>query len=178
MRAYLYDNLDTDCREPHELSPSVPVSVSDLEDTGVLYWRLNEDLEERKKEVDNICIERSYKNRDEITVSKEGLGDLFDQKIKTFFAEHLHEDEEIRAILEGSGYFDIRDRKDRWVRIHVEAGDLLVLPAGIYHRFTLDLNNYLKAMRLFKEDPVWTPLNRPCDDNSFRQAYLTEHPAL
>ncbi|KAF9362815.1 1,2-dihydroxy-3-keto-5-methylthiopentene dioxygenase [Mortierella sp. NVP85] len=172
MRAYLYDNLDTDCREPHELNPSVPVSVDELKETGVLYWQLDLEPEKFRKQVDDICIERNYKNRDEITVSKAGLGDLFDQKIKTFFTEHLHEDEEIRAILDGSGYFDVRDKQDRWIRIEVEAGDLIVLPAGIYHRFTLDLNNYLKAMRLFKEDPVWTPLNRPCDDNPHRKAYL------
>ncbi|KAG9327109.1 hypothetical protein KVV02_008739 [Mortierella alpina] len=170
MRAYLYDNLDTDCREPHELIPSVPVSAEELAASGVLYWRLED--ENFEAQIDKICEERNYKNRDQITVSKEGLGAVFDEKIKTFFAEHLHEDEEIRAILDGTGYFDIRDRQDRWVRIKVEAGDLIVLPAGIYHRFTLDTNNYLKAMRLFKEDPVWTPLNRPCDENSYRKLYL------
>ncbi|KAF9578477.1 1,2-dihydroxy-3-keto-5-methylthiopentene dioxygenase [Lunasporangiospora selenospora] len=170
MRAYLYDNLNTDCRLPHELEPSVPVSASELAASGVLYWKLDDN--DFESQIDRICLERNYKNRDQISVSKEGLGDLFDDKIKTFFAEHLHEDEEIRAILDGTGYFDIRDNQDRWVRIKVEAGDLIVLPAGIYHRFTLDTNNYLKAMRLFKEDPVWTPLNRPCDSNPYRKAYL------
>ncbi len=37
---------------------------------------------------------------------------------------------------------------------------MIVLPAGMYHRFTLDESNYLKAMRLFVGDPVWTPHNR------------------
>lgn len=147
-------------------------------------------------DVNRIAAERSYKNRDEITISPKTLGDQYETKVKTFFHEHLHEDEEIRYIMDGNGYFDVRSKDDDWVRIRLEKGDvrrecplsrfvpsltvdspqLMIMPAGIYHRFTTDDQNYTKAMRLFKDDPKWTPLNRGAntDANDFRRSYLQE----
>jgi len=37
-------------------------------------------------------------------------------------------------------------------------------PAGIYHRFTPDVNNFAVAVRLFKDEPVWTPYSRSVAD--------------
>ena len=69
------------------------------------------------------------------------MSETYDENINIFYEQHMHEDEEIRYILQGAGHFDIRDTDDRWVRMRVEGGDMVILPAGIYHRFTVDEGN-------------------------------------
>jgi len=128
----------------------------------VLYWHMETKDPLSNPELAKIRAERSYKNHDIITGRATALPN-YEQKIKDFFEEHLHEDEEIRFVLEGSGYFDVRDTfdpRERWIRIEVNAGDMIVLPAGIWHRFTLDSNNYIRAMRLFQDLPKWQCHNR------------------
>ena len=51
------------------------------------------------------------------------------------FLRHIHTDEEIRFFVNGSGYFDVRNEDDQWVRIECQKGDMIVLPPGIYHRY-------------------------------------------
>ena len=81
--------------------------------------------------VDKIASERCYQNRDEIIVSPENMGSSYEEKVKMFFNEHLHEDEEIRYILDGNGFFDVRNGSDEWIRIRLEKDDLIILPSGI-----------------------------------------------
>lgn len=95
--------------------------------------------------------------------------------MKAFFEEHIHDAEEIRYVLGGSGYFDVRSKSDAWIRIHVQQGDLMTLPEGIYHRFTVDEGDRIHAMRLFRGQPVSTPFNRPCDEHESRKSYVREY---
>lgn len=181
------DQRQGDQREDHDSGR--PVSSDYLDRLGVYYHRCP-----TIAEVDEIARERSYKNRDEITVSPDKMGAVYEEKVKMFFNEHLHEDEEIRYILDGEGFFDVRSLANEWVRIRLEKDDLIVLPAGIFHRFTTDRKNvsgwmahrehsgvdkimqYIKAMRLFKDEPKWTPLNRApdLDENPHRKKYLQD----
>jgi 1,2-dihydroxy-3-keto-5-methylthiopentene dioxygenase len=124
---------------------------------GVLHWSgiASPDDPLLKK----IRTDRGYSYDDMVYITPEKLPD-YENKIKSFYREHIHYDEEIRYCVNGSGYFDVRGFNDEWIRISLEAGDLIILPEGICHRFTCDDNNYIQALRLFVGEPVWTPYNR------------------
>ncbi|KYQ92587.1 ARD/ARD' family protein [Tieghemostelium lacteum] len=137
VKAYDFDNSEN------------VLSLEDLKSLGVLYFPM--DMTSYTDRLNQICTERGYKNRDEVKLSKDTPG--LEDKLKIFFEEHLHDDEEIRFILDGCGFFDVRDKQDKWVRIRVEKGDLIIVPANMYHRFALDENRFVHAMRLFTDAP-------------------------
>lgn len=142
VEAWIMDNEDTDQRLPHRKNPNEPVSLESLKKLGVEYWNVKG---EKDKQLEVIKEEQGYSYSDIISVSPDTLPN-YEEKIKSFFAEHLHDDDEIRFCLDGSGYFDVRSPGDeKWIRIEVHQNDMISLPAGIYHRFTLDSNNYIKG---------------------------------
>ncbi|XP_036397873.1 1,2-dihydroxy-3-keto-5-methylthiopentene dioxygenase [Megalops cyprinoides] len=171
MEAWYMDDSNEDQRLPHKLDPNVPVTLEELQKIGVFHWKLNADIHETDPELQKIREERGYSYMDIITIHPDKLPS-YEEKLKMFFEEHLHLDDEIRYILEGRAYFDVRDKDDKWIRIAMSKGDMITLPAGIYHRFTLDQTNYTKAMRLFVGEPVWKAYNRPAEDFEIRQKYV------
>lgn len=167
--------------------PNEPADIAALRKIGISYWKLDSDAFtypvkavpwDPKDAVDPVLMkirdDRGYNYADIITVHPDHLPG-YESKVKSFFEEHIHDAEEIRYVLSGSGFFDVRDADDRWVRVHVKKGDLMTLPEGIYHRFTTDENDIIHAMRLFIGVPVWTPINRPCDDHPSRQEFVKQY---
>mmetsp|Transcript_21652 Transcript_21652/g.33122 ORF Transcript_21652/g.33122 Transcript_21652/m.33122 type:complete len:206 (-) Transcript_21652:293-910(-) len=166
--------------------PNAPVSAEMLRKIGIAYWNLPPDdftypvksvpwdpSEAPDPKLMALRDERGYSYADIITVHPDHLPG-FDDKVKAFFEEHIHDAEEIRYIISGSGFFDVRDADDKWVRVHIKKGDLMTLPEGIYHRFTCDESDFIHAMRLFKGQPIWTPFNRPQEEHPSRQKYVDE----
>uniref|UniRef100_A0A0D9W3K0 Acireductone dioxygenase n=1 Tax=Leersia perrieri TaxID=77586 RepID=A0A0D9W3K0_9ORYZ len=159
------DNAEKD-QMPHDLIP-----IGKLLDLGLVAMQLDADNHEHDEKLKKMREQRGYLHMDIVELTPKKLPN-YNMMIKRFFEEHLHIDEEVRYCLDGSGYFDVRDENDRWIRVSVRKGALIVVPAGIYHRFTLDSNNYIKAMRLFSGGPDWTAYNRPHDHLIARKKYL------
>lgn len=158
VQLYYHDNLDTNENYTDAHHSGEPALELELENIGVFYRSVPS-----MSELDDIARERRYRNRDIVDLSPETVGseDAFKAKLDTFYAEHYHDDEEIRYVVDGEGYFDMRTANDRWIRARVEKHDLLVLPAGIYHRFTVNSGlRYIKAIRLFKDQPKWEAIPR------------------
>jgi len=154
---YMDGDAELDQRLEHKQEPNVPCSLETLAELGVLHWSGITGPEDPL--LLKIRADRNYNYTDVVNVCPDKLPE-YEKKIQSFFREHIHYDEEIRYCMEGSGYFDVRDGDDAWIRISVEPGDMIVLPEGIYHRFTCDARDYIQAMRLFVGEPVWTPYNR------------------
>jgi 1,2-dihydroxy-3-keto-5-methylthiopentene dioxygenase len=178
------DGTYEDQKERNRLTPNKPVSVADLRELGIAYWKMDavkytypakaipwDPKDATDPKLKAIRDFRGYSYADIISVRPDLLPG-YDVKIKAFFEEHIHDAEEIRFILDGSGYFDIRDKADKWIRIWIKKGDLMTLPEGCYHRFTCDEKDYIQAMRLFIGQPVWTPFNRPQEEHESRKYYV------
>jgi len=110
VKVYYYDNVDGDPWLPHE-GEAAPISA--LEEVGVFVGSF-----EKREEVETLAIEKGYKNMDEVahfleeliqvTLSPANMGEKYQSVVDGFWEEHLHIDEEIRYILDGHGYEDVK----------------------------------------------------------------------
>ena len=131
MRAYLLDQ------------PNHSYAADDLQQMGVLHWRLATAGSEA--EIERIKRERGYVDQDEIALSPATPN--LDAICAKFDKEHYHTLDEVRFVVDGEGIFDVRDDGDRWVRIEVDAGDLIIIPAHAYHRFYLRETRNIRCVR-------------------------------
>lgn len=174
IRAWYYNPNDEPPCQPHQYYPNREVSTDHLQKLGVLTWtHIETDGFENNRFLNKIKSARGYNYEEVLTVTPGKLPN-FEENTKKFFMEHLHDHEEIRFILDGVGYEDVRDFDGQWIRIEIKKGDLIVLPPGMYHRFTLDEDLYLKALLLYQGTPRRTQFekNSATDNMEVRLDYI------
>jgi 1,2-dihydroxy-3-keto-5-methylthiopentene dioxygenase len=132
--------------------PEAP-TLEDLAAIGVHYEQMKLDPEAYQPSLDELKAERGYIEQDivELKPDMDNLEAICDK----FKDEHLHTDDEVRLVLEGEGIFDLRSKDDEWMRATVVAGDLLVVPANLHHRFFLTDKKHIRCVRLFKDAEGW-----------------------
>jgi 1,2-dihydroxy-3-keto-5-methylthiopentene dioxygenase len=108
--------------------------------------------------LDRIKKDWSYTAQDEVELNPQTPN--VDAICAKFDKEHLHTDDEVRFVVKGEGYFDIRAQNERWMHVFVEAGDFILVPANRHHLFYLSPLKMIRAVRLFKDNPSWTPIYR------------------
>jgi 1,2-dihydroxy-3-keto-5-methylthiopentene dioxygenase len=146
MRAYPLDN------------PAQTMALDDLTRRGVLSWQVPPDESERAAMIETIKREHGYVDEDFVELGPETPN--LETICAKFDKEHFHTEDEVRFVVEGAGIFDVRDEGDQWIRIEVEQGDIIVIPANTHHRFYLTDQKHIRCMRLFANHEGWAPIYR------------------
>jgi len=139
--------------------PAHAIAPEDLARRGVLSWSVPTDETARAAMIESVKREHGYVDEDFVELGPATPN--LDAICAKFDKEHYHTEDEVRFVVEGEGIFDIRDEgDDRWIRIEVISGDMIVIPANHYHRFTLTDRRQIRCMRLFANHDGWAPLYR------------------
>ena len=108
------------------------------------------------EEVQSLKAEGGYVAADVVVLS-EKTPDL-EALLGKFSREHHHGEDEVRFVVDGHGIFTIRGRSGRYVELTVGPGDLITVPAGTRHWFTLAEDRRIKCIRLFQDPSGWAAI--------------------
>lgn len=119
----------------------------------------DDEKEELLRAVDNRFEElkraAGYASRDMVVIHENipGLAEM----LAKFEKIHYHDDDEVRYILAGKGYFGFIDTHGEQFMLEVNADDYINVPAKAEHWFTLGDSQRIKAVRYFIDTSGWTP---------------------
>jgi 1,2-dihydroxy-3-keto-5-methylthiopentene dioxygenase len=108
-----------------------------------------------KGKIDELKARGGYVTADVIDVYPDTPN--LEAMLNKFNAEHWHDEDEIRFIVEGRGLFHIHPAGGPVFAIEVVAGDLIRVPRGTHHWFDLCADRRIRAIRLFQDPSGWTP---------------------
>jgi 1,2-dihydroxy-3-keto-5-methylthiopentene dioxygenase len=105
-------------------------------------------------EIDAMKQRGGYVTADVIDVNPETPN--LEVMLAKFDKEHTHSEDEVRFILAGRGVFFLNIR-NKVVSVEVGPGDMLRVPRGTTHWFTLCADRRIRAIRWFQDTTGWTP---------------------
>lgn len=137
------------------LDDGTAIDAGALDAEGVHHRRLSPEPAEHQGALGALKEANGYVHQDEVALSPETPN--LEAICAKFVDEHRHDEDEVRFVLDGAGVFEIRSRDDRWMKITVERGDLIVVPKDRYHRFYLTDAQTIRCARLFTDPSGWVP---------------------
>ncbi len=111
-------------------------------------------LDAYRAEIEEMKRRGGYVTADVIDVNPETPN--LDAMLARFDKEHTHSEDEVRFILAGRGIFFLALEKGV-AAVEVHAGDMLRVPMGTRHWFTLCADKRIRAIRWFQATEGWTP---------------------
>jgi len=105
-------------------------------------------------EIDEMKRRGGYVTADVIDVTPQTPG--LETMLAKFDKEHTHSEDEVRFILAGRGIFFLA-LGGRVASVEVGPGDMLRVPRGTTHWFTLCEERRIRAVRWFQDTAGWTP---------------------
>ena len=106
------------------------------------------------EEIEAMKQRGGYVTADVIDVTPETPN--LDAMLARFDKEHTHSEDEVRFILAGRGIFFLHIGESV-VSVEVGPGDMLRVPQGTTHWFTLCEERRIRAIRWFQKTEGWTP---------------------
>jgi 1,2-dihydroxy-3-keto-5-methylthiopentene dioxygenase len=80
-----------------------------------------------------------------------------DSLLQKFAPIHTHDDDEVRYIVDGEGVFGFVLPDGSQIRLTIQAGEYINVPAGTEHWFVLTQEKRIKAIRYFTTTEGWSP---------------------
>lgn len=150
----LYEHWDTN-KLPGELKENC--QISDDQKAKV--------LQVFDEEIRALAERRGYVNWDVVALSETTPN--LEELLQKFEQVHTHTEDEVRAITAGHGIFIIKgDDSVGYFDVELEAGDVISVPEGNPHFFTLMEDRQVVAVRLFIETEGWVA--HPYQDPQFQ----------
>lgn len=122
-------------------------------------------------EIADLARRRHYKTWDVVALSEATphLSDL----LQKFAQIHTHTEDEVRAIVGGTGIFIVRGHGTiGYFDVMLEVGDVISVPEHTAHSFTLREDRQVVAIRLFIETDGW--IAHPYQEQTVETADIPE----